>query len=213
MPPTPTRTTYNAFLRGRRSTTELAQEWDRRFNGGQRFGGAPARRTQTPTLNPEIPTVDNTRSEAYADPAPPKPPDFDPSILDAEGERQRTDLDARNRQAESDINTDYEVGKGRLEAKRPLLEHDRNQGYEGVDSGASARGVFNSGIRTKDRGEVFRNYSQGVQQLESDLQDNQTRRDRALTEQRGNYADQSTRVRTDAAERRLSEYRRQYGGL
>lgn len=189
---------YQQFLKGRQSTSALAKLWDAKYNGGQRFGPAAQRRAAG-----DARVSDN--SSGYPTPKPP-PPEFDPSVLDQQGESERTNLDFQNRQRMSGIDTDYAQQKAEIDAQRPLLEYDRNQGYEQADSNAAARGVFNSGIRSENRGRVFRDFSNNSQALD--------RRDTALTNwrqreqdtQNADYQDRLLGIRSGAAQRRYQRW-------
>lgn len=193
--------TYQQFLKGRASTSTLAKQWDKQYNNNQRFGGAPARAAAT--TQTDVRATDN--SSPYPKP-PPKPPEFDPSVLDQQGEAERTDLDTRNRARGDDINRQYAEQKGEIDAQRPLLEYDRNQGYEGADSNAAARGVFNSGIRSENRGRVFRDFTNAVQALDRRQLQVDNWRQREQDTQNADYGEGMTGIKSNAAQRRYQRW-------
>ena len=163
-------------------------------------------------------TSTDTSSVSFNEAQPPapetptyKPRQFDPSILDQQGESERTNLDLAHRLRVSGLNSSLDQQRRRLEAQRPGINLARDRGYQSTDSNAAARGVMRSGIRDEGRGRVFADYSARVSGL-ANSDDELTRNHQgALNREVADYNDRLLAVRANAASRRWAQFLQEMG--
>lgn len=180
---------YNNFLKGRKSTSALAHEWDSTYNNNARFGPKTGTTTTSTAATPTTPA-----------------PTFDPNVLDTQGESERNDLDTAHRGRLSNIDTNYNTDKAELDAQQPLIERTRDEGYEAADNNAASRGLFRSGIRDVNRGKVFRNFSDSTQALARRYLQLGNNRQQNLDTENANYQQSRTGISTNAYQRRYNKW-------
>lgn len=182
--------------------------------------GAAQRALQgfVPVAAPQVAAASAPAAEAAPPapvaPAPPPAPEFDfNGPLDEQGERQRTDLDFSNRQAQSNVANRYAAGVAELDAREPGLRFARDRGILSAASNAAARGLAGSGIEESNRGDVWRKFLEGSEGIARERRNLATSRQSDLDRLNADYQQNMTDIRTGSIGRRYQLWREANGGL
>lgn len=176
------------------STAGNAKKWDSLYNSGKRFG-APAPAAPTPPPAPAAPAFD------------PKGP------LDAEGTQGKNDLDTQNSLNRTRITTNYTSDKADLDAQVPLMKQNWNRNLESNDRNAAARGMMNSGIRTRMRDDSTADFTEGMNAWKRNDARLSNQQQQDLNQSNADYQQGLTNNSINSAARRWDKWREQYGGL
>lgn len=142
---------------------------------------------------------------------PPPPPAFDPNFRDAQSIKELSDLASQRDLLKANATRAYELGIAELDAAKPGIERDRTLGLDSANNNAAARGMFRSGNRIVNRGKVNTEYGDRMAANQRQRDSVAFERDRINSQADQDYLTGSTGVYSSAGQRRLAEYRRQWG--
>lgn len=186
--------TYAQWLAKNRltSSTANAANWKRQY-------GTPA---------PAAPAA----PEPVAMPAaPPPPPAFDPNYIDAQGQGDLSNLNATDATTRANAARSYSLATANTAAQRPGIERNRVLGRDNVQSNAAARGMFRSGNRLVGEGRVDTDAAEQNAALQRQDDQSAFERDAAYSGANNALALGRSGVYAQAGQRRLDQYRTQWG--
>lgn len=142
---------------------------------------------------------------------PPAPPAFDPNYRDAQSIKELSDLTAQRDLLKTNAQRAYDLGIADLDAAKPGIERDRTLGLDSANNNAAARGMFRSGNRIVNRGKVDTEYGERMSANQRQRDAVSFERDRTNAQADQDYLTGQTGVYASAGQRRLDDYRRQWG--
>lgn len=133
--------------------------------------------------------------------------------LDKTGENDVADLTANYTKARGDYDAELKQALNETAAQRIRAQQQADQGFLNADNNAAARGMFFSGIRDKNRGQVSANLVDQRSAADARSVAAQNAWDRAMKQLEAMTATGRNRAADNSAQRAWQAYLEQHGGL
>lgn len=154
------------------------------------------RRTQAPA----------TPAPAAAAPVTPPPASYTPGALDQSGALNKGNLDYNYQIGQRAANQNYVDEMAQIDAQRPQLGQQRDDGLNNADNQAGGRGFGRSGVRLLNRTRVGEAYDEGIRNLSSQAVRAANKKQQTMDQLEGTYRTDSTNNLIDSNVRQKTAF-------